>query len=362
MNQFAILLIAWGVVIAGCSEWGDNTDAVPTLHLVLDSEESSVSPHSSCIGMNRSVKIECHVQSDRPVEHDTYVLIHVKEGKVRKVGEVEDFDCTRWGRCDRLKFVTILAGETQSKKLLLTVREHDLHSRNVPKVVIELPPEHTRATLLPRTIIYTSARGQSVEKELLVEYPFNPYKIGSTSEVRVEWQGDEVINGSHRGTELSDLHEFLTRWKTLYQSEDIDAYMSVFYAGFTYEADMGTPNNSNDDVKWGYWDERESALRVFSLYQNIQIELDNPPKVKLNESRTRAEVRTHYRITAFVAEGVSLAGGRDGWYAEGEFVFVLERMLNRSGCRWKITHWFDKAINTRSIDKVATQFVEAKRQ
>lgn len=131
--------------------------------------------------------------------------------------------------------------------------------------------------------------------------------------------------------------------------------MSVFGVGFTYVADMGTPNNLNDDVKWGYRDERESAIRVFSLYRDIQIELDDSLEIAFNESRTRAEVRTNYEITGFVADGVSLGSGRDSWYAEGEFLFVLQKELLYWGgeCVWRITEWLDNAVNKKGIDKLA---------
>ena len=139
------------------------------------------------------------------MEHDTYVLIHAKEGTVRKVGEVEDFDCTNWGRCERLKFVAILAGETQSRRLSLSVRESDLYSRAVPKVVVAIPPAHERAALLPRKISYTDAKGQKVEKDVLAEYPFNPYNVGYPTEIRVEWQGGDEVNGTDQNNEVSEI-------------------------------------------------------------------------------------------------------------------------------------------------------------
>ena len=215
----------------------------------------------------------------------------------------------------------------------------------MPKVVVAIPPAHERAALLPRKISYTDAKGQKVEKDVLAEYPFNPYNVGYPTEIRVEWQGGDEVNGTDQNNEGSEIHELLTRWETLYEMEDIDAYMSVFDAGFTYVSDMGTPNNLNDDVKWGYRGARESALRVFSLYRNIQIKLVYPLEVELDESRTRAEVRTHYEITGLAADGVSLEGGHDGWYAEGENLFVLQKVLNRGGCQWRIIRWLDRTIN-----------------
>lgn len=344
MNQLVILLMICGVVISGCSEAVDDTYDVPTLHLVLDSERSSESSHSSCVGMERYVTIDCHVQSDRPVYHDIYVLVYVKEGEVRKVGEVEDSLCTKWGRCERLRFVTILAGETQSKKLSLSEREWDFRSKAVPKVVVTLPPAHERATLLPRKISYTDSTGQKVEKDLLVEYPFNPYNVESPTEIRIEWRENENIGGTHERDELSEIHELLTRWETWYETEDVDAYISLFDVNFIYVSDMGTPNNPKDDVTLRYGDERESALRVFSLFQDIEIELEQPLDVELNAERNTAEVRVHYRIKGFVADGVSIKDGHAGWYAEGEFLFVLQKD-GWSECEWRITRWRDKAVN-----------------
>ena len=367
MNRLVILLTICGLVISGCSETVDSTYNVPTLHLVLDSQHSSEYPHNSCVGMVHSVKIDCHVQSDRPMEYDTFVLIDAEDGSFEEAGKVGIFDCTTYGEgCERL-LVAILAGDTQSQRLFLTARERDLRSSAVPKVVVTLPPAHERAGLLPRQISYTGIRGQKIEKELLVEYPFNPYNVGYPTIIRVKWQGEgDEVNGTQQNNEVSEIHELLNRWETSYEAGDIGAYMSILDAGFTYVADMGTPNNSNDDVKWGYRDERESALRVFSLYRNIQIKLVYPLEVELNESRTRAEVRTRYEITALVRDGVSLEGGYDGWYVEGDFLFVLQKTVqNRLVCQWRIISWFDKAIykeGKERINKIATRFADVKSQ
>ena len=206
-----------------------------------------------------------------------------------------------------------------------------------------------------------------MEKDLLVEYPFNPYNVGSPSEIRVEWQGDDEVNGihQHQHNEVSEIHELLTRWETWYETEDVGAYMSLFDVGFIYVADMGTPNNPKDDVTLRDREERDSAIRIFSLYQDIEIELEEPPEVEVNAERNGAEVRVHYRIKGFVADGVSLEGGHVGWYAEGDFLFVLKKVLhNRRGdCEWRITRWLDKAINKEGIDKdlIRTKFAIVKK-
>ena len=365
MNQSAILLLICGLIISGCSESIDSpyresgeTQNVPTLHLVVDSEDLSESPNSSCAAGARSVRIDCHVQSDRPVEHDTVVLVNARDGYIEKVSEVEDFDCTNLGRCERLQFVTILAGETQSKKLSLSAREW-VDSEVVPKIWITLPPPHERASLLPRTISYIDATGQKVDKELLVEYPFNPYNVGSPMEIRVGWPEDEKVNGTGPNNEYSDTKEIrrlLRRWETSYESENVDAYISVFWAdGFRYVSDMGTPDDTTDDVVFDdIREERESALRVFAKFRDIEIELEEPFKIKFDAARDAAEVRVNYRIKGSVEEGAILEAGFAAFCAEGENLFFLQRR----DCAWRITTWSDKAASDVDLVKCA----EVKRQ
>ena len=114
---------------------------------------------------------------------------------------------------------------------------------------------------------------------------------------------------------------------------------------------MGTPDDATDDVKFDdIREERDSAIRVFSLYQDIEIELEEPPEVELNAERNRAEVRVHYRIQGFVADGVSLEGGYTGWYAEGDNLFIFEL---RNG-EWRILEWIDEAFSEEKIELLAS--------
>ena len=147
--------------------------------------------------------------------------------------------------------------------------------------------------------------------------------------------GDVGTVGTPESQEIEAIEEALKVWRTGYETEDIDASMNVFWAeGFRYVSDMGTPDDAADDVTFDdIREERESAIRVFTLYQDIEIELEEPPEVELNAARDRAEVRVHYRIQGFVADGVSLEGGYTGWYAEGDNLFVFEL---RDG-EWRIS-------------------------
>ena len=160
--------------------------------------------------------------------------------------------------------------------------------------------------------------------------------------------GDVGTVGTPESQEVEAIEDALRVWRIGYETEDIDAYLSVFWAdGFRYVSDMGTPDDATDDVTFDdIREERESAVRVFSLYQDIEIELEEPPEVELNAARDRAEVRVHYRIQGFVADGVSFEGGYTGWYAEGDNLFVFEL---RDG-EWRISEWTDEAFSKEKIE------------
>ena len=153
--------------------------------------------------------------------------------------------------------------------------------------------------------------------------------------------------------ELVLINQVLKNWREGYQSEDLDRYMSAFWEdGFLYVSDMGTDADKTDDVIFDdIRDERDSAQRVFARFQDIEIELSEPPEIQLNADRTRAEVRNHYRIQGFVADGDSLEGGYTGWFAEGNNVFTFELRTNEDSDKqeWRITEWRDEAFSEEQI-------------
>lgn len=153
--------------------------------------------------------------------------------------------------------------------------------------------------------------------------------------------------------ELVLINQVLKNWREGYQSEDLDRYMSAFWEdGFLYVSDMGTDADKTDDVIFDdIRDERDSAQRVFARFQDIEIELSEPPEMELNADRTRAEVRNHYRIQGFVADGDSLEGGFTGWFAEGNNIFTFELRTNTGSDvqEWRITEWRDEAYSEEQI-------------
>ena len=165
--------------------------------------------------------------------------------------------------------------------------------------------------------------------------------------------GDVDIATPVQSKELVLINQVLKSWRDGYQSEDLEMYMGAFWEdGFLYVSDMGTMDNKTDDVIFDdIRDERDAAKRVFDRFQDIEIELSEPPEIQLNTDRRRAEVRNHYRIQGFVADGSSLEGGYTGWFAEGDNVFTFEFRENKDSDKqeWRITEWRDEAYSEEQI-------------
>ena len=149
--------------------------------------------------------------------------------------------------------------------------------------------------------------------------------------------------------ELAAINQVLKKWRDGYQNEDVETYISAFWPeGFRYVSDMGTDTDKTDDVEFDDIRlERDSAIRVFARFQDIELEISEPPEIQLNADHTKADVRNHYRIQGFVASGESLEGGFTGWFAEGDNVFTFEL---RNG-QWRITEWRDEAFSEEEIKR-----------
>jgi len=151
-------------------------------------------------------------------------------------------------------------------------------------------------------------------------------------------------------TEKATIAQVLNeRWRKGYVTQDIDLYMSAYWEdGFLYESDYGTHLDPSDDVVFkDIREERTSAIKIFERFQAIELEITEPPDITiLNEERTRAEARNHYKIAFTVADGTSIEGGYTGYYAEGNNIFIFEL---RKG-EWRITKWKDEAFNKEEIE------------
>ena len=144
------------------------------------------------------------------------------------------------------------------------------------------------------------------------------------------------------------------RWKEGYETEDLELFMSAFWReGYYYWSDMATDSDVGDDLIFDDLDiERDAAIMVFKEYRNIEIEISQPPEVKiLNDEKTKAEVRNHYKIQLYVPQGTSLPGGYEALYAEGDNVFIFEFKNNGNvEQEWRIVQWLQYEYSEEEIE------------
>ena len=152
---------------------------------------------------------------------------------------------------------------------------------------------------------------------------------------------------------LNEINKVLReKWQRGYMTEDVDLYMSAYWAlGFQYSADLGTDAIEDDIIFDDIVQEREAAIHVFNKFQDIEIEISEPPEIAaLNDDKTQYEAKNHYRLQLTVTEG-TLEGGFTGAYAEGDSVFTFEKRVNpdTNEQEWRIVTWEDYGFTEDEI-------------
>jgi hypothetical protein len=166
--------------------------------------------------------------------------------------------------------------------------------------------------------------------------------------------GDVEELTKERPEEASAISKVLReRWQKGYMGEDVDLYMSAYWPdGFIYHSDNGTDSDTSDDIIFDDIQlERNAAIKVFRQFQDIEIEISEPPQIEImNTERTKAEVRNHYKVQFIIADGTSLEGGYTGYYAEGDSIFTFEqKKAPNDEMEWRITEWKDEAYSPEEI-------------
>lgn len=185
------------------SGYRESTEAryIPTIHLVVDHEYGATDP---AVGY-RSIGMGYHIQSDRPMERDTVILMRQFYGipnahlqQYAEAGTLREFNGVPVRYIDKL--VVIFAGRTQSVQFdMLQGNAGDLREWSewdkmpedwrdfIPITGATLREPHERARLLPMRFDYREGDGRKQTIEMLVEYPFNPYRVGKPKTLVRKW-------------------------------------------------------------------------------------------------------------------------------------------------------------------------------
>lgn len=124
------------------------------------------------------------------------------------------------------------------------------------------------------------------------------------------------------------------QWSNSLEAYDIHGYMSAIWAdNFFYASDLGTPDNPDDDMIFrGGQQEREGTLKMFSVTQNIELNLYRNRDIEfLSDTLAMADYDYDLRLDL-------THGGQSN--PSGRMVFILEFRDNGG---WRILEWYDYA-------------------
>ncbi len=136
------------------------------------------------------IEIECHIQTDIPVEQDTFFLVEAQKDGERLGGDL--FVITQGNHqsntIERLFYVDCLSWLEIIDRLTNTIYHQIESSYNelVDMRVLALPPPDGRQQLLPLEVSYDDKYGDEIEKELLTGYVFNDYRVGASDAIVVD--------------------------------------------------------------------------------------------------------------------------------------------------------------------------------
>ncbi len=155
--------------------------------------------------------------------------------------------------------------------------------------------------------------------------------VEETEQVDINAEDDEIDYDLEKSVIESVIQE---QWEKGLEAYDIQGYMSAIWEdNFFYASDMGTPDNSDDDMIFrGGQEEREGTLNIFNATQNIELNLYRNGDIEfLSNTLAMADYDYDLRLD-FTHSGQSNPSGR--------MIFILE--LRENG-EWRILEWYDYA-------------------
>jgi HEAT repeat protein len=137
------------------------------------------------------------------------------------------------------------------------------------------------------------------------------------------------------------IQELLLTFEQGYEERDVDKYISVFSdEEYEYVADMTTPDDPSDDIRLvGVESERRAAIRVFGVYENIDLEMTDP-EIKVHGDS--AEARSEIEILFVTFKKSNVPGS---YYAASSNTFSLRKAKGK----WKIVHWKQNDIPAEEL-------------
>jgi len=146
---------------------------------------------------------------------------------------------------------------------------------------------------------------------------------------------------SQAADDLTAIRELLLTLERGYEEQDVEEYMSVFSdEEYEYVSDMTTPEDPSDDIHlMGIESERRAAVRVFSAYENIDLDMTDP-EIKIDGDT--AEARDESKIVLVVFKEPNVP---ESYYAASSNTFSLKKLNGK----WSIIRWQQYEVSAEEL-------------
>ena len=159
--------------------------------------------------------------------------------------------------------------------------------------------------------------------------------VDETAQEDFSTEDDVVVDQIDYDQERAQVKSVIwEQWKGGLENYNIERYMSgIWEDDFFYISDLGTPDNSDDDIVLrGGYEERNGTSKMFDRMQNIDLNLSQHGDIEfLNETLTMVDL--DYEMTLVQSDSGEVS------HPSGRMIFILERRENE----WRILEWYDKA-------------------
>jgi len=141
--------------------------------------------------------------------------------------------------------------------------------------------------------------------------------------------------------DLTAIRELLLTLERGYEEQDVEEYISVFSdEEYEYVSDMTTPEDPSDDIHlMGIESERRAAVRVFSAYEHIDLEMTDP-EIKIDGDTAKARDESKIVLVIFKEPNVP-----ESYYAASSNTFSLKKLNGK----WGIIRWQQHEVSAEEL-------------
>lgn len=175
---------------------------------------------------------------------------------------------------------------------------------------------------------------------------------GITEEEEIPLSEDETevteeIEKKPVGIDIPEhIREVMDRLEQGMEEKDVMLYLDAFWPDdYYYHSDSTTDDPWDDVIFDDIKEEQDSIQRLFDGYDSFDVKFEAKEFTEVDAEECK--LRSHYGLLVSIKPGMSLPGGFEQMYAEGDNIFTFKKH-NRE---WRISRWEQEEMSQDEIWK-----------